>query len=379
MKFVLRMAMTTIILLSTAAITVDAQQVVRVTGIVVDKKSGEPIPEVNVTAYMQNRPNSKFTATTDKDGRFIVTRLSPGMAIFEFEKDGYEPFGMPRRISSTNPRIVFNFTMVKIEREEGTVNAEIRGRYDEATELFKAGRLDEALVIFEELLEQYPDLHMINLNVGIIMAQREDYDKALENFRAVLEKEPENADVVIYIAEVYLKKEDYESALEWYQKGADLNPEFFWAVNQTADVARFLEKYDVAVEYYRRAVVLDASQPLPHLFLGTIQDLQQEYSEALDHLLKYIELDPQGAAVSSAKGLIDDAIDNYNGVEDYFRRVVAEDDTKPMNRFYLGRILAEKGGADEEAVQELNKYLELDPDNNFGFYEKANELLGALQ
>ena len=50
-----------------------------------------------------------------------------------------------------------------------------------------------------------------------------------------------------------------------------------------------------------------------------------------------------------------------------------------MNRFYLGRILAEKGGADEEAVQELNKYLELDPDNNFGFYEKANELLGALQ
>ena len=289
----MRIAGGALILLLAAVVFANAQQVVRVAGRILDSETGEVIGDVEVIAFMQNRPNTTFADTSNAHGRFAISGLSPGWAVFDFTREGYHPLRQAKRLSSTAPRIEFTFRMERIVREEGAITPEIRDRYEEGIDLLNAGSLDEAMAIFQYLLENYPDLYQVNTNVGFIHFQRSEFDQALEHLLIVLEREPENADVLMYVAEVYLSQRDYEEAIGWYVRCADTNTEFYYAVEKVADLARLLEDYALAKEYYRRAIELDNTQPLPILFLATILYMEDNYEEAATYLEMFIEADPE--------------------------------------------------------------------------------------
>jgi len=289
----MRIAGGALILLLAGAVIVNAQQVVRVAGRVIDSETGEEIEGVEVIAFMQNRPNTTFADTSNAHGRFTINGLSPGWAVFDLTREGYQPLRRPRRLSSTAPRIEFTFRMERIVREPGAITPEIRDRYEEGIDLLNAGNLDEAMTIFQGLLNEYPDLYQVHTNVGFIHFQRNEFDQALEHLLIVLEHEPENADVLMYVAEVHLSQQDYEEAIGWYVRCADANPEFYYAVEKVADLARLLEDYALAKEYYRRAIELDNTKPLPILFLATILYMESNYEEAATYLEMFIEVDPE--------------------------------------------------------------------------------------
>lgn len=381
------LAATGIFLMGFAAFT-SAQQVVRVAGWVYDKETSKPIPGVEIVAYMQNRPQNKLTSKTDAKGKFTLAGLVPGLAIFELTKAGYQPIGQPKRLSSTRPRTTFKFYLTPIKREEGTINPDIKERYDMAMKLYQDKNLDEALGIFQSLVENYPDLHQINVNVAIIYLDKGDFDSAITYLNAAHNGDPENIDVMTYLGEAYLAKEDLESALKWYKMAADKALEkaasgtphqaLFLMLEKTADLARALEKYDLAIEYYRKALSIDDSKPVAHLYLGTLLDLQQRRNEALVHLMKYIELDPSGSEVKYTHQSIESIVDSELKAEEALRNMLAEDDTKALPHFYLGMKLAQKGGSDQDALSHLQRYLALDTDDTYGKKEHANQLIGAL-
>jgi tetratricopeptide (TPR) repeat protein len=377
MKSIVRVMTALTLFIVIVSVTANAQAIRRVSGKVTDTQSREPIEGVKVTAFMANQPNTVFDATTDKNGKYIITGLTPGQAVFRFEKEGYEPFQTSTRLSSTADRITFNAELVKIKREEGTANTEISEKYNLGVQLFKEGKLDEALGIFEQLLKDYPDLNEVHINIGIILQSKKDYEGALNHFNIALAANPKNETILIYIAEVYLAQQNFEEALKWYIKAAEVKPDFYYVINQIADVARFLEKYDLAEEYYRKSIALDSTQPMPYLYLGTILNLRDDYAESIDQLIKYIEVDPNGPAVPNAKAMIDNMSEKWDGTIDHLRALVAADESRALAQLYLGKVLAFKAMNDEAKVH-LNRYLELDAANKYGEREKAEEILSAL-
>ena len=376
MKKLLLLTSAAVVLISLISADVHAQAR-RVSGTVTDAETGEPIEGVNVVAYMRDRPNTKFDAVTNDKGYYAINGLVPGAAIFEYDRDGYEPFRTGTRLSSTAIRIKMDAELVPIKRESGTASPEIREKYDQANTLFQEGKTEEALTMYEQLLAEYPDLYIINTNIGIIKQSLGDYDAAIDHFKLVLAKEPENLNVLIYIAETYLNQQKYTESIEWYVQAANVDPDNFYVINQIADVARFMENYDLAVEYYDRAVAIDASQPMTHLYFGTILDIKKDYARAYDHLAAYIKLDPAGAAVPNAKALIDDVLDNFDGIEEHLRAAVSADDGDALAHCYLGKVLA-FAQKNDEARTHLRRYLELDPQDAFGETAAVQELMSAL-
>ena len=377
MNQTLRVVIVAMVLLLALALTAEAQAVRRVTGTVTDVETGEPIEGVKITAFMLNQPNTKFIETTDKGGKYIITGLVAGAAGFQFEKLGFEPYQTTKRLSSTAIRIKLDISLASNKREEGMATPEIREKYEQGVELFKAGNPEEALAIFDQLLADYPDLYEVHLNIGIIMQSKKDYEKALEHYNIALEHSPDNVNALIYVAEVYLAQNNFEEALNWYIKAAAAKPDLYYILNQTADVARYVEKYDVAVEYYGKAIALDPTKAMPYLYKGTILNLQDNYADSIDMLLRYVEVDPAGPAVSNAKAMIDSIVENWEGAVDRLNSLAAEDDSRALVHYYLGKALAFKARNDEARTQ-LNRFLELDAENKFGERDKANELLSAL-
>lgn len=375
----LRPAAALLVILSVLSAQAQAQTSQKVLGDIRDAHTNAPIEGVAVIAYMEDTPGIKCEAVSDANGRFTITGLQPGRVVFELTRDGYRPDRVRKQIPSTQPSHSFTFELEAVVRQAGTVTPEIKERYDRANRLFKEQKLDEARAIFEELIEEYPDLYQIRINLGIIYQAKRELDKALEHFLQVYRQAPENGDLMIYIADTYLAKEDFRAALDWYRRGAEAKPDFYWVANQAADVARYLQEYDVAIEYYRKAVRIDASQPLPHLQLGTLLEVEGDYPGALEHLLKSIELDDRKQALEEATGLIEETIAKYDGAESFFKTQAASPAPQPLIYYYLGSIQAGTTSAGAEAIANLKRYLELDPDDDFALGEKARDLINALQ
>ena len=88
--------------------------------------------------------------------------------------------------------------------------------------LIKEEKYDEALGIFEEFLEKYPEIYQAHLNIGTCYLKKGELDKAEAEFKMVLDKILETYDdykkdmatslrAFTGLGEVYIQKGDFET------------------------------------------------------------------------------------------------------------------------------------------------------------------------
>lgn len=365
-----------VILLTFSTVAMAQNQRLRITGTVLDEESGEPLAGVKVVAYMRGKPSIKVERVSDDEGNFKITGLQAGAAVFELMKDGYKPSATSHRIDSMKATQKVVFRLEKIERASGSVTEDIKGDYDKAAALFKEGKNEEALNIYKKLINDFPDLHQIHVNIGFVYSAQKEYDNAIEHFLASLRKDPENAQTMIFLGDSYLAKADKEKALEWYIKAEKIKSDF-WITNQIADVARTMNSYILSKDFYLKAIEHDPGQPLPHLYIGTFLALDNKHNESIKHTYRYIQLDSGKMALSIAKNLIKESLYKADGAEAFFRKLIAGEKPEPLAHYFLGMVLA-KAGSEKEAAECFKKYLELDPSDEWQAGAKAKEFLKAL-
>jgi len=112
--------------------------------------------------------------------------------------------------------------------------------------------------IFEALIEEDPENHMVLNNYSYYLAERsERLRKAKEWSYITVRDNPENSTFLDTYAWVLYKLGSYEEAekyiLSALEKGGENDPE----VNEHAgDIQRALESYDIALSYYEKAMLL---------------------------------------------------------------------------------------------------------------------------
>jgi TolA-binding protein len=186
----------------------------RMKGRVVDPE-GNPIPDVTVKLF-SIRADSGFETKTDKNGVWKAMWVRGGNWNIDFEKSGFEP----KKISTTlkeDPKIIE--IPVTMKRVQGMVlKEELMEDFEKGNRLFAQKKIDEALAVYREILEKFPDSYIINLNVGNCWFEKEDYQKAIAAYKKVIEKDPDNTDVLISIGNSYSNMKQNDTALEWYKK-----------------------------------------------------------------------------------------------------------------------------------------------------------------
>ena len=292
-----------IFLTSIAVFSQDYKGKGRVIGYVFDEED-KPLEGVKVKLFSM-RAKGGFEVMTDASGKWVASWIRSGGWNIDFEKVGY----MPRKISvqiqeyGQNPPIE-----IKLKKAEGlVVTEELKAALNEGNTLFNEEKYEEAIGVFSKILEENPEVYVINKNIGNSYFQMEKYEEAEEYYRKVLEKEPDNNEIMLLIGNCYANRNENEKALEWYsQIKFDEIKDPIVLYNVGTNFYN-LSRFEEALKYYKRSVEIQEDF-LDGLYqLGLAHLTLEQYEDSLKVFEKYLkhDTDPDSERAPQVKNFIE--------------------------------------------------------------------------
>jgi Tfp pilus assembly protein PilF len=289
-------------LLATLAYSQDWTGQGRQVGYVYDEE-GNPLQGVKVK-LMYTVTQSGLETTTDKKGKWVAMGIKGGEWFVDFELSGY----LPKKISITvldfrqkNPQID-----VTLEKAEGLVVSDnVKEEYLQGTKLFEGGQYEEAIAIFESILEKYPDIHIINYDIGNAYFQMDRYDEAEQYYLKVLEKEPDNVHSLMGVGNCYINRGNNEKALEWYNKIEFEKIDDATVLYNIGTIFYNSSKFDEAMKFYKKAVEIHEDSLDARYQLGLSYLAIGNNPEALKEFENYLKYDSESERATQVKGFIE--------------------------------------------------------------------------
>jgi Ca-activated chloride channel family protein len=106
------------------------------------------------------------------------------------------------------------------------VGGGINRKNKEGAELYREGKLDEALAAFTQAQVESPDAPEIHYNIGNVHYRKEEMDKAVEEYRAALKGGVDVQQPAHYnTGNVHYRGKDMPGAIEAYKQALKINPD----------------------------------------------------------------------------------------------------------------------------------------------------------
>jgi len=287
---------------------VGAQTAGSARGVVVDDQ-GEPVADAAVTIEFTGGVTRKFEVKTDENGKYQQVGLPIGPYRFTASKEGYVSAALDIKIAMGLATQIPELQLMSEAAAAAQANpdaAVVKEKFSQGVELARAGKLDEAEVVFNEILEIQPGVAEVYRNLGYVHAQRKDWANAEISYQTALDLRPGDPEFVAALAQMYNDSGQKEKAVELMNQAAAENPEdasaqlnqgiFLLSSGQTAEAAAAFEA----------ALAADPSVAEAHYHLGTILVGQGKVPEAVEHLEAYVASNPANAQyAATAQGLIE--------------------------------------------------------------------------
>ena len=158
-----------------------AQSVVR--GKVNDAQ-GKPVPDATIL-FEATDANRKTQTKTDKNGDFLQVGLASGGYSVTASKDkvGTQTLKLNVRQGPNNPLTFSLSTSSGISSADKEAAAAVQALAGAAVEAMKAGRHDEAIAKFTEVVAKVPNCVDCYYNIGVAHAAKQQYTEAEAAFK----------------------------------------------------------------------------------------------------------------------------------------------------------------------------------------------------
>lgn len=276
----------------------------RITGQVVDE-SGAPVSAAKVVVQSL-QGNAQLEGKTDKNGRFAVAGMGTGQWRVTITKEGYGSATKDMHISQLRPNPPLDVTLAKVAGAQGLrTDQQGQSLLDQGNALLEEGKFEEALAAYEQFSAKYPEIYAARLNVATAYLKKGDLDRAESEFQGVLDKAAQvHGDAA----------KDKETSLR--------------ALSGLGELALTRGDFTAAQESFRKALEISPEDAAAAYNVGEIFFSNQKIDEAIT----YFELAAR----------------------------IRKDWPKAYHR--LGLAYLNKGDFDK-ALENLRKFIELDPEN----------------
>ena len=120
---------------------------------------------------------------------------------------------------------------------------QIKIAFNDATKLFQNGNYNQAITIYDQILESSPsNISTLNMK-GIAHSNMEQHTKSLKQFYKVLENNPENARALAGMGVGFGNLGEYSESLSYLQKADKVNPNNTVIKNYKDIIENTLKKY----------------------------------------------------------------------------------------------------------------------------------------
>jgi tetratricopeptide (TPR) repeat protein len=286
-----------------------AQSVVR--GKVVDAQ-GKPVPDATVT-FEATDANRKTATKTDKNGDFLQVGLASGGYSVTAAKDkvGTQTLKLQVRQGPNQP---MNFTLSAssgVSAEDKATAAAVQASAGAAVEAMKAGRHDEAIAKFQEVIAKIPTCQDCYYNIGVSQMAKQQYAEAEASFKKVLELKPDSADAYTALANLYNSQKKFDLAAEASANAAKYAAPSGGAGGGNAEasynqgVILFnAGKFAEARTQFEAATKADPNHALAQYQLGMTSLNLGQIPEAVAALEAYLKVDPNGPKAAEVKSAL---------------------------------------------------------------------------
>ena len=271
-------------------------------GGVVSDKRGNPIEGVKVKLFSA-RAGSGFETLTNKKGEWKALWIAGGRWNIDFEKSGYEPkkINVEIREFQKVPDLE-----VELKKAEGMiVSDDLKAALEEGNRLYDEGKYDEAIGVFREMLQQYPDTYIIHMNLGNSFFQMEKYKEAVESYQKVLEYDTGNIDALVAVGNSYFNLGQIDVAMEWYNKIKIEEIKDATVLYNVGNSFYENSRQEEALRYYRRAVEIKKDFLEAKYQLGLTLIALEKQGEALKEFEEYLKYDSESSRASQVRGFIE--------------------------------------------------------------------------
>lgn len=280
-------------------------------GKVVDAQN-KPVDGAKIT-MLATATNRKIETKTNRDGEWMQIGLAPGEYQVTAEKDGLTQMFQVKLGLETKE---VNFSLQpggaggQMTAEQAKKEAErvesLKAAFAEGAELSNAGKYDEAIAKFSEVLTQVPKCAECYVNIGAIHSRKQDWTKAEEAYKKALEANPDSVDAYNGLANVYNAQKKFTEAqamsAEASKRGAAAgtggNAESLY--NQGV-IAWNGNDFPKAQELFAAAIKADDKHAEAHFMLGQAYLNLGKLAEAAKEFETYTKIAPDGPNAEKAK------------------------------------------------------------------------------
>ena len=294
------------VLLTMSAVPALAQSVVR--GKVVDAQ-GKPVPDATIL-FEATDANRKTQTKTDRNGDFLQVGLSSGAYKITASKDGVgtQTLNSNVRQGQNNP-LSFSLSpasgLTAAEKESAVA---IQAAASAAMDAMKAGRHDEAIAKFNEVIAKMPTCADCYYNIGMAYVGKQDLVQAETAFKKTIELKPDSAEAYTGLAGLYNSQKKFDLAAEASSKASQLSGGAAGggaegAYNQGVILFN-AGKFAEAKTQFEAATKADPNMGMAQYQLGMTALNLGQIPEAIAALEAYMKVDPNGPKAAEVKAAL---------------------------------------------------------------------------
>ncbi|TQF14328.1 tetratricopeptide repeat protein [Myxococcus llanfairpwllgwyngyllgogerychwyrndrobwllllantysiliogogogochensis] len=161
-----------------------------------------------------------------------------------------------------------------------------------------------AILAFEEVLHDYPDLAVLHSLLGLAYQRLDDAGRAVDEFKQAIESAPRDGKNHLYLGELYASRQRPDAARASFEKAVALHPLLDAAWFRLGDL--HLDRRDLAAarEAFIVAVSLSPDSIPARGKLALVYQLDGDYPAAERELRYVVEKDPENVEFSLRLGLL---------------------------------------------------------------------------
>ena len=193
-----------------------------------------------------------------------------------------------------------------------------RSIYDDALRHYQAGRIDEAVALYERVLFLKPDHADTYNNLGVALVAQGRMVEAITHYERALVLNPDDANARSNLGMALAQLGRIDEAVVHYERALALNPDHPGAHNNLSVALLARGRIDEAVAHSNRALALQPNDVNAHTNLGFALAEQGRIDDAMAHYKRALAIDPDHATahnnlgnIFKEQGKFDDAVAHY--------------------------------------------------------------------
>jgi tetratricopeptide (TPR) repeat protein len=272
----------------------------------------KPVSDAKIT-MLAVETNRKYETKSDSKGEWRQIGLPPGPYTVTAEKDKLtQSFDV--RLGLETKEVNFSLQAGQaggqMSPEQAKKEAErvegIKAAFAQGAELTNAGKYDEAIVKFNEVIAAAPKCTECYVNLGAIHSRKQDWPKAEEAYKKALELNPESVESYNGLANVYNAQKKFTEAQAMNAEankrmGAAGGPGNADAFYNQGVIAWNGNDFPKAQELFAAAVKANDKHAEAHFMLGQANLNLGKLPEAAKEFETYLKIAPTGPNAEKAK------------------------------------------------------------------------------